>query len=62
MEDKKVEKKEEDSFERDVRMFMVDFDILQKKYNLVVRPIIQPYGPDINISRPQDEPKEVIKK
>ena len=54
-EQKKVEGKKEDTFERDVKMFLVDLDLLQKKYNLLARPIITPYGPDFNLSRPQEK-------
>jgi len=53
--DPKQDVKKEDEFERDAKMFLVDLELLQKKYNLILRPIITPYGPDINLARPQEE-------
>lgn len=50
---KKDEVDGKSKFERDVKMLLVDFGLLQKKYNLVVRPVITPYGPDLNIGRPE---------
>ena len=52
-EKKQEEVKEEvkDTFERDAKLFLVDLGLLQKKYNLVMRAIITPFGPDINLSR-----------
>ncbi len=49
----KPKEESKDNFERDVKMFLVDFKLLQKKYNLIVRPVITPFGPDFNISRPE---------
>lgn len=57
---KKKDAQKQDNFERDAKMFLVDIDLLQKKYNLIMRPVITPYGPDINLSRPQGQVTPVL--
>ena len=51
-------------FQKDAKLFMVDMNTLQKKYNIVLRPVITLYGPDLNLSRPEEEEQkeELMKK
>jgi len=36
-------------FEKRAKAFMTDFEVLQNKHNVEVRPIITQYGPDLQL-------------
>lgn len=57
-----VKKVKDENFERDVKMFLVDLGLLQKKYNVVMRPVITAFGPDLNLSRQQTQSTQSLKK
>jgi len=40
---------EPNDFERRVKMLQVDLELLQKKHKVGIRPIITPYGPDLQL-------------
>ena len=52
----------EEQFNRDAKTFMAGLKLLQKEHNIVMRPVITPYGPDLNLSRPEEAKESLMKK
>jgi len=43
-------------FERRARMYQTEVELLQRKFSVVQRPIITPFGPDIQLADAKDIP------
>ena len=51
----------ESDFNNRARRYQTEIEILQRKFNIVQRPIITPYGPDLQLmdaTQPQQAPSD----
>ena len=44
-------------FEKRARLYQVEVELLQRKFSVIQRPIITPYGPDIQLGDAKELPK-----
>lgn len=47
----------ENDFESRAKMYQTEVELLQRKFSIIQRPLITPYGPDIQLSDAKELPQ-----